>query len=86
MSKAELSGPITLRLPADLLKQVEAIAAASERSRSWVIVRALRLYIAGEGDEILAVSRGRGQIASGDAHDVDDVLRDVEAIVAGKAA
>ncbi|WP_188913205.1 CopG family ribbon-helix-helix protein [Aureimonas endophytica] len=86
MSKRELSDPITLRIPLDVLEAVETIAETSERSRSWVIVRALRLYLAGEGEEILAVRRGREQIAAGEVHEMDDVLRELEVIVAGKAA
>ena len=39
---AELSDPITLRLPLDMLSDIEKIAAGSERTRSWVIVRALK--------------------------------------------
>jgi predicted transcriptional regulator len=85
----ELADPISLRLPVDVLSAVEQIAAASERSRSWVIVRALRRYLATEGAEILEVVEGRAQIAAGEAHDMDDVLREVEAIIrapAGRAA
>jgi len=90
MSKGvELADPISLRLPVDVLAAVEQIAAATERSRSWVIVRALRRYLASEGAEILDVMEGRAQIAAGDSHDMDDVLREVEAIIrspAGRAA
>lgn len=86
MSKPQLSDPIAMRLPVEVLEQVETIAQTCERTRSWVIVRALRLYLAGEGGDILAIRRGQEQIASGDSHDIDDVLREVEAIVAGKAA
>ncbi|GLK79446.1 CopG family ribbon-helix-helix protein [Methylopila turkensis] len=86
MAKPALSDPVTLRLPVDVLAQVETIAETCERTRSWVIVRALRLYLAGEGQEILSIRRGRDQIAAGEAHDLDDVMRELEAIVAGKAA
>jgi predicted transcriptional regulator len=86
MSRTELSDPITLRVPVDVLKAVEAVAETCDRSRSWVIVRALRLYLAEEGEDILAVRRGREQIASGQSHDMDDVLRELEAIVGSKVA
>jgi len=51
-----------------------------------VIVRALKLYLAGEGSDILAIIKGREQIATGDVHDMDDVIREIEAIVNSKAA
>ncbi|MBN9042500.1 MAG: CopG family transcriptional regulator [Rhizobiales bacterium 62-47] len=86
MSKSPLSEPLTLRLPLAVLEDIEKIAAASDRARSWVIVRALKLYLAGEGSDILAIIKGREQIATGDVHDMDDVIREIEAIVNSKAA
>lgn len=86
MAKVELSDPITLRIPVDVLASIETIAQTCDRTRSWVIVRALRSYLRGEGEDILAVRRGREQIAAGESHDMDDVLRDLEALMAGKAA
>lgn len=86
MSKSPLSGPLTLRVPLDVLGDLEKIASASDRTRSWVIVRALKAYLAGEGADILAIVKGREQIAAGDVHDMDDVIREIEAIVNSKAA
>lgn len=86
MSKTELSDPIAIRLPVDVLSDIEAIAETTERTRSWVMVRAMRQYLLREGAEILAVRRGRDQIANGESEDFDDVIRDLEAIVAGRAA
>lgn len=90
MSKAnELSDPISLRLPVDVLAAIEQVATATDRSRSWVIVRALKRYLTTEGAQILDVVEGRAQIAAGDVHDMDDVLDEVERIVrspSGEAA
>ena len=86
MAKPDLSDPITLRLPVDLLGDIEAIAKASDRTRSWVMVRALRLYMAGEGADILNVAKGLREIENGEAHDMDDVLGEIEDIVRGKVA
>ncbi len=57
MTKQNLSDPITLRLPVDLLAEIEAVARACERSRSWIMVRALKAYMAQEGREILELRR-----------------------------
>ena len=84
--KPELSDPIPVRIPKDILADFEKIAAASDRTRSWVMVRAFRHYLAGEGADILAIVRGREEIAAGNFHDMDDVLKEIEAIVRGDAA
>lgn len=86
MSKSQLSDPITLRLPADVLEAIERIAATSDRTRSWVMVRAMRLYLAGEGAEILNVADGLAQLDNGESEDMDDVIAQVEQIVRGNAA
>lgn len=87
MSNRELSDPITMRLPLDLLAELEEVAEVCERSRSWVIVRALKAYLAEEGREIRDIARARAQLRDGDGgHDLDSVLNEVEAIVKGAAA
>ena len=86
---SELSGPLTLRLPIDMLDDIEKIAAGSERTRSWVIVRALKFYLAqeGEGGICLSVLRGREEAAAGGGRDADDVIAELDAIIRdGKAA
>ena len=87
--KVPLSEPISLRLPADVFEALESIARASERPRSWIMVRALRRYIATEGEEILEATRGRTEIAAGNSHDFDDVIGEIEQEIrrgSGKAA
>lgn len=86
MAKDQLSDPIALRIPVEVLSAIEEIAETTERSRSWVIVRALKTYLLNEGAEILAFRRGRKEIAEGNSEDLDDVIRDIERIVAGKIA
>lgn len=65
MAKPVLSDPITLRLPLDILEDIEKIAETADRSRSWVIVRALKYYLMAEGSEILSIRRGREDIEAG---------------------
>ena len=88
-SKPQLSDPISLRLPADVLAALEAVAVAMERPRSWVIARALRRYLATEGAEVLEALAGRAQLAGGEAHDLDEVLARLDVEIGaggGKAA
>jgi len=86
MAEQELSDPITHRLPKDILEKLEKISKASDRSRSWYIVRALRFYFAGEGGDILNAIEGREEIERGEVFDMDDVLREIDDIVRGKVA
>lgn len=84
--KRELSDPITIRLPVDVLSEIEDVARTCERSRSWVIVRALKSYLAGEGREVLELARARQAVDAGEVHDLDEVIDVVEAIIKGAAA
>lgn len=86
MSKVELSDPVALRVPVDLLSDIEKIASAADRTRSWVMVRAMKLYRAGEGAEILRAAAGLQQLDNGESEDIDDVIADIEQIVRGNAA
>lgn len=86
MSKQNLSDPITLRLPLDLLAEIEAVAGACERSRSWVMVRALKAYLTQEGREILEIKQARKAVADGQGTDADDVLVELDTILKGAAA
>ena len=82
----ELSDPLTMRLPVDLLRDIEAVAKTCNRTRSWVIVRALKAYMMAEGGEVLDVIKAREEFAAGLGHDIDDVLAEIDAIIEGKAA
>ncbi len=86
MSGTELSDPIAIRVPLDILEDIERIAGATDRTRSWVMVRALKLYLAGEGEEVLSLLRAREQNARDGGHDADEVMSELNAIVSGTKA
>jgi len=86
MAKPVLSDPIALRLPVDVLKDIETIAATSERSRSWVMVRAMRYYLLNEGADILEVSQGLQDVKDGKVHDLDTVLSELDRLAEDDAA
>jgi len=87
MAASDMSEPISIRLPAAVLSEVETIASATERTRSWIIVRALRRYLATEGAEILDAIEGRKAIVAGEGHDLDEIASEIEQILrSGKAA
>jgi predicted transcriptional regulator len=70
--------PISLRVPHDLLQKLDAIAAATDRPRSWILLRALRQYLSDEGAEILDVKEGMAQLDNGEAKLFDEVIGDLE--------
>lgn len=82
----ELSDPLTMRLPVDLLKDIETIAGACNRSRSWVIVRALKAYLMAEGGEVLDNVKARAQLMAGEGIDGDDLIAEIDEIIKGQAA
>jgi predicted transcriptional regulator len=86
MTKPTLSDPITLRIPDDVLAALETIAQMTERSRSWVIVRALRSYLQQEGADILSYQQGLAEVAAGEVEELDEVLEDLKRIASNKVA
>jgi predicted transcriptional regulator len=82
----DLSDPIAIRMPLEVLADIERIAGVIDRTRSWVMVRALKLYLAGVGEEVLSQLRAREQNAEDGGHDADEVMRELEQIVTGHKA
>ncbi len=81
-----LSDPITLRLPGEVLADIEAIARIAGRSRSWVMVRAMKAYLATEGQEIRELDRARQSAAEEGATELEDLLAAVDDNLPGNAA
>src|SRR2546423_14857165 len=82
MPEGPTSIPVSLRVPADLIETLDKIAAALERSRSWVMLRALRQYIADEGQEVLDVREGIAEADRGELVPIEDVLAEIDEIIA----
>jgi predicted transcriptional regulator len=76
------STPISVRVPMDLLERLDKIAAAIDRSRSWVCLRALRQYLTDEGAEILDVQEGIAQLDRGESGSFEDVMAELTEVVA----
>jgi len=76
------SMPVSLRVPADLIETLDKIATALERPRSWVMLRALRQYIADEGREVLDVQEGIAELDRGEGIPIEDVLAEMDEIIA----
>ena len=48
---------VSLRVPSDLIEAFDRLAAALDRPRSWVMVRALRQYLESEPDAALLMNQ-----------------------------
>ena len=77
---------ISLRVPSDMLADFDRIAAATERDRSWVILRAMKSYLEGDGADILEEIEGMAELDRGESYDLDDVLAEAEAMIAAHDA
>jgi predicted transcriptional regulator len=82
MPEGTSSMPVSLRVPADLIETLDKIAAVLERPRSWVMLRALRQYIADEGQEVLDVQEGIAELDRGEGIPIEDVLAEMDEIIA----
>ena len=74
--------PVSIRVPADVIEKLDKVAAILERPRSWVIVRAIRQYLADEGQEVLDVQEGIEELERGEGIPIEDVLAEMDEIIA----
>ena len=82
MPEGTSSMPVSLRVPADLIETLDKIAAVLERPRSWVMLRALRQYIADEGQEVLDVQEGIAELDRGEGIPFEEAMTQWEEIIA----
>ena len=74
--------PVSIRLPADVVETLDKVAAILERPRSWVILRAIRQYLADEGQEVLDLQAGIKEAERGEVVDFDEVMAGLDEIIA----
>lgn len=82
MPDGTTSMPISLRLPADVLDALDKVASAMERPRSWVVLRAIRQYLADEGREVLDVQEGLAEAERGETVDFAEAMVRFEETIA----
>ena len=76
--------PVSVRLPPDIVEKLDKVATIMQRPRSWVVLDAIREYLADEGQEMLDVQAGIEEADRGEGIPFEDVLaemreRDAEA-------
>ena len=82
MPDGSTSIPVSLRLPAEVIEKLDKVAAALERPRSWVMLRALRRYLAEEGQEMLDIQEGIAELDRGEGIPLDDILAGIDRKIA----
>ncbi len=75
MKEAQIT--ISARIPAGLGQQVDRLAAAVRRNRSWIIEEALRAYVAQELQFLEAVEEGIRAAEAGDVVDHATVVEEM---------
>jgi predicted transcriptional regulator len=70
-----MTSHVSLRVPNDVVEAFDRIAAALERPRSWVMLRALRQYLDdGEGREIEEDTESIAELDRGESVPFEEVL------------
>jgi predicted transcriptional regulator len=75
------SSHVSLRIPNEMIKAFDKLAAILERPRSWVMVRALRQYLDDEGAEIFEDEESLAELDRGETVSFEESLRSVSEII-----
>jgi predicted transcriptional regulator len=72
---------VSLRVPGDVIAAFDRLAAALDRPRSWVMLRALRQYLEDEGAEIFEDLESIAELDRGESAPFEESLRRVREII-----
>jgi len=75
------SSHVSLRVPNEVVEAFDKLAAALDRPRSWVMVRALRCYLEEEGAEIFEDGESIAELDRGEVEPFESTIRKVRGIV-----
>jgi predicted transcriptional regulator len=85
MSDTHKRSQISLRTPNEDIAAFDRIAKVLQRDRTWVMLRAFRLYLEGEGSDLLRDAEGLASLDRGEGQDFDIAMDELENIVAEAA-
>ena len=74
MARNVTSEPITVRAAKDMIADVDALAAAMDRSRNYVVVQALEQYLAANAWQIERITAGIAAAREGRVAPAEDVF------------
>ena len=73
------SEPITVRAGTEMVAEIDALAAAMDRSRNYVVVQALEHYLAANAWQIDRIREGIAAAADGRVQPAEEVFADIAA-------
>ena len=71
--------PITIRAAKEVISGIDAIAAATDRSRNYVVNQALRQYLDGNAWQIARIKEGLEAARDGRVRPAEDVFAEIAA-------
>jgi predicted transcriptional regulator len=74
MAQNRASEPITVRAAKDVIANVDALAAAMDRSRNYVVVQALEQYLAANAWQVERIADGIAAAGEGRIVPAEDVF------------
>lgn len=72
---------LSARVPEAFRDEVDALAKALNRDRSWIVEQAVKRYLAEEAQFIAAVQQGRTDARAGRVTDHDDFMAELDALI-----
>ena len=69
--------PITVRASSELVAELEALAAATDRSRNYIVVQALQQYVANNSWQVEGIKEGIAAADAGDVLDGEEVFASI---------
>ena len=72
---------VSLRVPVEICDAFDRVASVLERDRTWVMLRAFRDYLSGEGAYILTEAEGLAALDRGEGVDFDEVMDEIDTII-----
>jgi predicted transcriptional regulator len=79
MSNDSPTEPITVRASKEVVRQIDALAVASDRSRNYIVNQALRQYLENSSWQMERIEEGIAAARAGDVRPAEDVFADIAA-------
>jgi len=79
MSRDNATEPMTIRAAKEVINEIDALAAAMDRSRNYVVNQALRQYLETNAWQIERIKEGLAAARDGRVRPAEDVFADIAA-------
>jgi len=79
MAQPQPTEPITVRAPKETVVEIDALAAATDRSRNYIVNQALQQYLEANAWQIARIKDGAAAARDGRVRAAEDVFADIAA-------